>query len=33
VLVRRITIPVGGHHQRVTVLYDARHYRGPQTAP
>ena len=30
--VGRITVPVGGHHQRVTVLYDARHYRGPQAA-
>jgi 4-amino-4-deoxy-L-arabinose transferase-like glycosyltransferase len=24
-----ITIPVGGHHQRTTELYDARNYRGP----
>jgi 4-amino-4-deoxy-L-arabinose transferase-like glycosyltransferase len=30
--VRRIMVPVGGHHQRITVLYDARHYRGPQPA-
>jgi 4-amino-4-deoxy-L-arabinose transferase-like glycosyltransferase len=26
----RIAIPVGGHHQRVTQLYDAHQYRGPQ---
>lgn len=30
VLLKTLTIPVGGHHQRVAVLYDARHYRGPQ---
>ena len=29
-LLKTVAIPVGGHHQRVTVLYDARHYRGPQ---
>lgn len=27
---KTLTIPVGGHHRRVAVLYDARHYRGPQ---
>ncbi len=30
VLMKTITIPIGGHHQRVTSLYDGRHYRGPQ---
>ena len=25
----RIVIPVGGRHQRITQLVDARHYRGP----
>ena len=30
VRVKTITSPIGGHHRRVAVLYDARHYRGPQ---
>lgn len=25
-----VVTAIGGHHQRVTALYDARHYRGPQ---
>jgi hypothetical protein len=25
-----VTIPIGGHRLRVTQLYDARDYRGPQ---
>ena len=28
--IKTVAIPIGGHHQRVTVLYDAYHYRGPQ---
>jgi uncharacterized membrane protein YbaN (DUF454 family) len=32
VLLKRLAIPVGGHHQRITELYDARQYRGPQPA-
>lgn len=28
--VRTIVVPVGGHHTRITPLYDARDYRGPQ---
>lgn len=31
-LVDTVTIPIGGHHLRVTQLYDARDYRGPQLA-
>ena len=27
-----VTVPIGGHHIRVTQLYDARDYRGPQTS-
>jgi hypothetical protein len=27
-----VTIPIGGRHIRVTQLYDARDYRGPQTS-
>ena len=30
VRVKIIATAIGGHHQRVTALYDARHYRGPQ---
>jgi 4-amino-4-deoxy-L-arabinose transferase-like glycosyltransferase len=30
VRVKTVAIPIGGRHQRVTALYDARHYRGPQ---
>ncbi|HEX3429273.1 MAG TPA: glycosyltransferase family 39 protein [Rhizomicrobium sp.] len=30
VLVKTVATPIGGHHQRVTALYDASHYRGPQ---
>jgi 4-amino-4-deoxy-L-arabinose transferase-like glycosyltransferase len=29
-LVHTVTIAVGGHHTRVTQLFDARDYRGPQ---
>jgi 4-amino-4-deoxy-L-arabinose transferase-like glycosyltransferase len=29
-LVDTVTIPIGGHRLRVTQLYDARDYRGPQ---
>lgn len=25
-----LVVPIGGHHTRTTVLYDARDYRGPQ---
>ena len=32
-LVKTVTTAIGGHHQRVTALYDARHYRGPQLPP
>lgn len=28
--VKTIATPVGGHHERVVALYDARNYRGPQ---
>ena len=31
-LVDTVTIPIGGRHLRVTQLYDARDYRGPQTS-
>jgi len=31
--VKTLVIPIGGHHQRVTALYDARYYRGPQLPP
>ncbi|HEY5337770.1 MAG TPA: glycosyltransferase family 39 protein [Rhizomicrobium sp.] len=31
-LISTVTIPIGGHHIRVTQLYDARDYRGPQTS-
>jgi 4-amino-4-deoxy-L-arabinose transferase-like glycosyltransferase len=27
-----VTVPIGGHHIRVTQLYDAQDYRGPQTS-
>jgi hypothetical protein len=27
-----VTIPIGGHHIRVTQLYDAHDYLGPQTS-
>ena len=27
-----VATPIGGHHQRVVAVYDARHYRGPQAA-
>jgi hypothetical protein len=27
-----VTVPIGGRHIRVTQLYDARDYRGPQTS-
>ena len=27
-----VTVPIGGHHIRVTQLYDARDYHGPQTS-
>ena len=27
-LLRSVAVPIGGHHQRVTQLYDARTYRG-----
>jgi hypothetical protein len=30
VRLKTVAIPIGGHHQRVMALYDARHYRGPQ---
>jgi 4-amino-4-deoxy-L-arabinose transferase-like glycosyltransferase len=26
----RISVPIGGHHARVTALFDARFYRGPR---
>jgi len=29
-LVRRLSIPLGRHHERVLALYDAHFYRGPQ---
>ena len=29
--IRTLVVPVGGHHTRVTALFDARDYRGPQT--
>jgi hypothetical protein len=32
-LIKTIAIPIGGHHRRVTVLYDAQSYRGPQLRP
>ena len=28
-----LAIPIGGHHTRVTTLFDARGYRGPAPAP
>jgi 4-amino-4-deoxy-L-arabinose transferase-like glycosyltransferase len=28
-----VIVPTGGHHKRVTPLYDARGYRGPASAP
>lgn len=28
--VKTVTTSIGGHHQRIVTLYDARHYRGPQ---
>jgi len=31
-LVNTVAIPIGGHHVRVTQLYDAIDYRGPQTS-
>ncbi|HEY7978086.1 MAG TPA: glycosyltransferase family 39 protein [Rhizomicrobium sp.] len=31
-LTRAVTVPIGGRHIRVTQLYDARDYRGPQTS-
>lgn len=31
-LVRRLSIPLGRHHERVLALYDAQFYRGPQLA-
>ncbi len=30
--IKAVTIPVGGHRTRTTLLYDARDYRGPQTS-
>jgi hypothetical protein len=30
---KRVSIPVGGHHVRLIDLYDARDYRGPQPNP
>lgn len=30
-LIRTILIPIGGHHQRITLLFDARDHRPPQT--
>ena len=30
--IRTVVIPVGGHHTRTTLLFDARGYRGPQLA-
>ena len=32
-LVKTVTTAIGGHHQRVTAMYDASHYRGPQLPP
>jgi hypothetical protein len=32
VLVNSVTVPIGGHHLRITQLYDARDYLGPQTS-
>jgi hypothetical protein len=29
-LVNTVTVPIGGHHLRITQLYDARDYLGPQ---
>ncbi|HSM95849.1 MAG TPA: glycosyltransferase family 39 protein [Rhizomicrobium sp.] len=31
-LIDTVTVPIGGHHIRVTQLYDARDYHGPQTS-
>jgi 4-amino-4-deoxy-L-arabinose transferase-like glycosyltransferase len=31
-VIRRLSIPLGRHHQRVLALYDAQFYRGPQFA-
>jgi hypothetical protein len=31
-LANTVTIPIGGHHLRITQLFDARDYRGPQTS-
>jgi 4-amino-4-deoxy-L-arabinose transferase-like glycosyltransferase len=31
-LANTVTIPIGGRHLRITQLYDARDYRGPQTS-
>jgi 4-amino-4-deoxy-L-arabinose transferase-like glycosyltransferase len=31
-LAKTVTIPVGGHHTRTSLLFDARDYRGPQTS-
>ena len=31
-LLNTIRVPIGGHHTRVTVLFDARGYRGPGAA-
>jgi len=31
-LVRRLSIPLGRHHERVLAFYDAQFYRGPQLA-
>ena len=31
-LVDAVTVPIGGHHIRITQLYDAIDYRGPQTS-
>ena len=31
-LLRRVSIPLGRHRQRVVALYDAHFYRGPQDA-
>ncbi len=28
-LIGSVVIPIGGHHERVTQIYDARNYRGP----
>jgi hypothetical protein len=30
--IRTVVIPIGGHHTRTTLLFDARGYRGPQLA-